>query len=491
MLLHHLLIRVHRILGTLLSILFVVWFLTGMVMMYHSYPKLTLQQRMSHAETISEHVDMPADTTTRLSPLALPVSHPTAVAFERIAGRNVCMVSTANGETLIDVGSGQPIERLTDDELLQLAARWTTAAPTLLDTLNEIDVWLIGAMPFGEFPIYHYALNDGHQSELYLSSHTGRALQFTDSESRFWAWMGAIPHWIYITQLRSTGRQPWTDTVLWLSGAGIVMIVAGIILGIRAMLIARRRGRTGTLTPYAKPLFRWHHLGGLFFGLFVLTWIFSGFMSLADAAQALWPIHRQQSAKDIYAAELHPERFTLDVCKVLASGNVKRLELTEMGDTPYYHVWTANKDYLVDATQQLPQHTVLTAERCSKIVESVVPPESQVTATILYSYDNYYVSLHQRLPLPVCRVDVDDADGSTYYIDPHNGNCRYYNHNKRAGKWMYTGLHALNTRYFASRPLLRQLILWPLLIGGAFVSITGMLMGCRLITRKIRKKKTT
>lgn len=44
MLLHHLLIRVHRILGTLLSILFVVWFLTGMVMMYHSYPKLTLQQ---------------------------------------------------------------------------------------------------------------------------------------------------------------------------------------------------------------------------------------------------------------------------------------------------------------------------------------------------------------------------------------------------------------------------------------------------------------
>ncbi len=50
--LHHLLIRVHRMLGTVLSILFLVWFLSGMVMMYHSYPKVSQQQRMEHAETI-------------------------------------------------------------------------------------------------------------------------------------------------------------------------------------------------------------------------------------------------------------------------------------------------------------------------------------------------------------------------------------------------------------------------------------------------------
>ena len=29
-------------LGTVLSILFLVWFLSGMVMMYHSYPKVSL-----------------------------------------------------------------------------------------------------------------------------------------------------------------------------------------------------------------------------------------------------------------------------------------------------------------------------------------------------------------------------------------------------------------------------------------------------------------
>ena len=96
-------------------------------------------------------------------------------------------------------------------------------------------------------------------------------------KTRFWAWVGAIPHWIYITRLRATGRQPWTDTVLWLSGIGIAMTLTGIIVGIRAMVQTRRRssnaGARG-LTPYVKPLFRWHHLFGLCFGLFVLTWIF-------------------------------------------------------------------------------------------------------------------------------------------------------------------------------------------------------------------------
>ena len=487
--LYRLFIKVHRILGTVLSILFLMWFLSGMVMMYHTYPSLSQQQRMEHAETAAVAMlpAINADTVT-------------SIAFERVAGRDICIVGTPDGETVIDIGTNQAVERFTAEELMQMASQWTTATPTLLNILNEIDVWLIGAMPFKEYPIYHYALNDGHGSELYLSSRTGRALQLTDRTSRFWAWVGAIPHWIYITKLRATGRQPWTDTVLWLSGFGIAMTLAGIIVGIRAMILARRRGRcwrgfaipdASALTPYAKPLFRWHHLFGLCFGLFVLTWIFSGFMSLADAPQLLWPTHTGHSAKDIYAAELHTSRFTLDCNKVLASAKVKRLELMEMGGRPYYHVWTADNDYLVDAAAGQPVPCLLTTEQCRQTVQAAGAHGSRVTATMLTAYDNYYVSQKRPLPLPICRVKIDDADGSTYYIDPRTGACRYYNHNKRAGKWMYTGLHALNTSFFASHPLLRLVILWTLLIGGTVVSATGVLMAFKVIKRKTVKKTTT
>ena len=72
-------INLHRILGTVLSILFLMWFLSGMVMMYHTYPSLTMQQRMQHAESlqVSDSLYLPAGAQS--------------VAFERVAGRNVCL----------------------------------------------------------------------------------------------------------------------------------------------------------------------------------------------------------------------------------------------------------------------------------------------------------------------------------------------------------------------------------------------------------------
>ena len=105
------------------------------------------------------------------------------------------------------------------------------------------------------------------------------------------------------------------------------------------------------------------------------------------------------------------------------------------------------------------------------------------------AYDNYYVSQKHPLPLPVWRVTVDDDDHSTYYINPVNGDCRYYNDNRRSGKWMYTGLHALNTSFFSPRPALRRTILWLLLIGGTAVSLTGVFLTFRRIKRFSKKEK--
>ena len=483
-------------LGTVLSILFLMWFLTGMVMMYRTYPSLSQQQRMEHAENIEDGKLKIEKCYASDSAANDQSSIFNIQSIEQVAGRNVCMVKANGEEQLIDMATGQTINRFSSEELQQVACQWTTATPTLIDTLNEIDVWLIGCMPFKEFPVYHYALNDGHGSELYLSSRTGRALQFTDSESRFWAWVGAIPHWIYIKQLRATGRQPWTDVVLWLSGFGIAMALSGIVIGIRSMLIARRRNKSvnrksvnrKSLSPYVKPLFRWHHIFGLFFGFFVFTWIFSGFMSLADAPRLIWPVHGEHSAKDICADSLTIEKFRLDCAKVVAADEVKRLEWLQLGNMPFYHVWTAHDDYLVDAADSVVRHVTLDGNHCRRLVEDAFNADDSnvsVAVTLLHAYDNYYVSQKRPLPLPIWHVTVGDDDLSTYYINPVNGDCRYYNDNRRAGKWMYTGLHALNTSFFSPSPTMRRTILWLLLFGGTAVSLTGVL----LTVRRIRKLK--
>jgi hypothetical protein len=56
--LKNILYSIHRILGTLLSILFLVWFLSGFVMMYHTFPKATERDKNKHMYPLQG--DMPA-----------------------------------------------------------------------------------------------------------------------------------------------------------------------------------------------------------------------------------------------------------------------------------------------------------------------------------------------------------------------------------------------------------------------------------------------
>ena len=168
---------IHRVLGLVLSILFLVWFLSGMVMMYRTYPSVSEQQRMAHAERII----MCDAISQQKMPQGL-----SALSLQQVAGRPIFLMSTAEGESQVDALAGKPIVGFLPEQMESIAARWSSAVPILKDTLNEIDIWLIGAMPFKEFPVYHYSLNDREGSELYLSSRTGQALQLTNRESRFW-----------------------------------------------------------------------------------------------------------------------------------------------------------------------------------------------------------------------------------------------------------------------------------------------------------------
>lgn len=44
---------IHRILGTLLSVLFLMWFVTGLVLMYHTFPKVNNKQKTKVLDTLS------------------------------------------------------------------------------------------------------------------------------------------------------------------------------------------------------------------------------------------------------------------------------------------------------------------------------------------------------------------------------------------------------------------------------------------------------
>lgn len=62
---------IHRILGTLLCILFLMWFLSAFVMMYHRFPRVSAKEKMQKLEMLSQAGGLPPGLPpyhSRLSP---------------------------------------------------------------------------------------------------------------------------------------------------------------------------------------------------------------------------------------------------------------------------------------------------------------------------------------------------------------------------------------------------------------------------------------
>ena len=471
-----LLIKLHRVLGTILSILFLMWFLSGMVMMYHTYARVQDSQRLEFAEKADGNALPMEELLDRAS---LPTDFVTSVVMRKTAGKNTLAFRYADGtEKLINAKNGEVINRYQADDLGQIANRWHTGEASLKDTLNAIDIWLVGVYPVKEWPVYHYTFNGDDKAELYLSSRTGEALQYTTASSRFWSWIGAIPHWIYIKQLRATGRQPWTDVVLWFSGIGAIMCLLGLVVGIRSAVLAYR-SKKKKLTPYVKPLYKWHHVLGMVFGLFALTWVFSGYMSLQRVPEWMVKVHEAHNAQaDVKGSSVLPlAGYRYDYRKVAEQLDVKRLTWTAFNGHPIYKVENAAGVELIDALNGQPY--VIDEEKCQGLAQKLAGEKQKADVEKLDEYDNYYISLSGKLALPVWRLTIDDEDGSAYYINPVNGNVRYYNHNTRLRKWLYGGLHSFSGKFFLHHPVLRVVLMWLLLLGGAALSATGVFLGIR------------
>ena len=45
---------VHRVVGTIIALFFLMWFLTGLVLIYHPYPRLSDEQIYAHQEVLPD-----------------------------------------------------------------------------------------------------------------------------------------------------------------------------------------------------------------------------------------------------------------------------------------------------------------------------------------------------------------------------------------------------------------------------------------------------
>lgn len=489
---------IHRVLGTLLCFLFLMWFISAFVMMYHRFPRVSAKEKLLRQEQLSVTNDaLPdiASVTARL-PRGEKIK---SLSLERTLGQTVFRVRTDKGAYRLPIDSSESLPVIDRAYLLRTAAVWCDAPIACIDTLQSLDQWI----PYGELkkemPIYKIHFADEGRTQLYLSSRNGEALQLSNKSQRFWAWIGAIPHWVYFTWLRQDAEL-WSKTVIWLSGLGCVMVIAGIWVTVDVWRRTRRNRRQG-FSPYRKRWYHWHYVSGIFFGLFVLTFTFSGMMSVTDIPEWIHkPALKGNPTRILHARTPKPEAYPLDYRKVIAAHpETKQMEWSNFREHPYYTIRNEATELYVDATDSLPHPLLLTEDEIREGVESIYAADSvsrhsrpQMRMTRIDRFETYYrdmSSMYRGRPqLPVWKITVDDPDRSVYYIHPETGIIRYVDTSSRWKYWTYTALHRMRLPGLNSNATLRKTVLWILLLGGTAVSVTGIALSVNYVRRKLRKK---
>ena len=158
----------------------------------------------------------------------------------------------------------------------------------------------------------------------------------TTTKTRTLAWIATIPHWFYITPLR-TNQPLWYWTVVGASALGCLLALLGLVLGV-TQFHKSKPFRWSNAVRY-QGLMRWHYISGVFFGIFALTWVFSGLLSMEpfDWANAdSLEISRDAVAGGPVELEQFPPLEAAPWTALLRGRTLKELELRRIDDASFY-----------------------------------------------------------------------------------------------------------------------------------------------------------
>ena len=465
------LFKVHRITGLSIAVFFLMWFITGIVLIYHPYPKVSEKLLYDKKETLPSSLP---DLSSVLSKMDDKVKSLSLKQFQ--------------GQTLFSTDKAPDI---TYSVVERVAKHWIDAPIERVDTLKEREQWVLFTKYDKELPIYKFYFDDAQKHELFISGRTAEVLQMTTSRQRLWAWLGAIPHKFYIPCIRRD-VDVWQNMVAIVSGICLIAALTGWLLGI-LLWIKHYQKKHVWQNPYKKRWYRWHFSYGLIFGVFLIGWALSGIFAMQRVPQWIVPMEGDYSFKTsrLWGRGLLPiETYQLDYRKLKdVYPELKEVEWCRYADIPTYRVVVGDEEFLIDASGndvrplQIPEKTIVNG------LKKIHGEEVNMKVSVLEEFDNYYLSRRVSLDLPVYKVEVDDANGSLYYVNPSTGYVRYLNNNKIVRKWLFNGIHYLDIDWLVARPWLWYICIWVLCIGCGIVCITGLVLGYRVLFKRRRKNK--
>ncbi|MGX5724939.1 PepSY domain-containing protein [Metapseudomonas otitidis] len=478
----------HRWLGIALCLFMALWFVSGIVMLYVGYPKLTQAERLQH--------QAPLACTGCVSPTqalqAAGGEPPRSLRLAQVAGQPRYLLGHASGNRAVDARSGQVLDGVGTAEALGIARHFGGAEADHLGLVEE-DLWSHSRALDADRPLHRVQLHDAAGTQLYLSSRTGEVVRDASAHERAWNLLGAWLHWLY--PLRGGWLDgAWSNIVIYLALAATLMALLGMVVGLLRWRFSKPY-RSGSRSPYPSGFGRWHHISGLLFGTLLVLWIFSGLMSmrpwhLTEGRSALTPAAFQGAPLSAVALQ----GDLADALQRLGQSGLAPVELEwrMLGGHAYLSALDAQGNSRVlpldgtgPALERLPQATLEAAA-----------PVPVAHAEWLQHYDAYYyargdASMYGGQPrrLPMLRLQFEDDGHSWVHLDPHTGAVLdVLDGNRRAGRWLFNLLHSWDWPPLLERPLLREALVIGFSLGGLAICLSGVVIGWRRLRPRRRRR---
>ena len=211
--------------------------------------------------------------------------------------------------------------------------------------------------------------------------------------------------------------------MIWASGLGAIMCFSGLWIGIWVFWKNRKKGLR---SPYKKWWLRWHHITGVVFGVFALTFVFSGMMSLVDIPSWMQKgktRNREVRFRGREGGMLAADLYALDYRKIVDSlSDVKSIEWASFGKYPYYVVNSGSKKQFIDAadtsclspftlTEEMVRETVREIQTINSMIPIWKRRKSEVTEE---EYNNFYKEKFFDFEDPIATIHVSVEGAVTY-----------------------------------------------------------------------------
>jgi sulfite reductase alpha subunit-like flavoprotein/uncharacterized iron-regulated membrane protein len=475
-------ITIHRWIGIAVCIMVMTWFISGIVLAYVPFPKMSAQQKLGYLQPL-DWGEVTVSPGAAMAAAGLS-EFPKDLRLEMSGGRPVYRIKNWDRHNLtVAADTGERLEGVSATAALAIVRQQLSAPQATLKAANlDSDQWTMTGYWNKERPFHVVALNDSAGSEYYVSVATGEVVFGTHRTQRILNWLGAIPHWLYFESLRRyTHEGVWTWSIYIIAGASIFVSLSGLWIGISRMRL-RMRYTNGSWTPFTGWM-KWHHVTGIVGGVFLALWIISGFFTMYPGG-FLDQREMETAEYQRYAGSGRLD-FNFDGLAEIkaAARHASRVTLRYVGGHPFAVLENrASPPLVIDAATGAP--APLSMGQIEAAAKNILPDAKLVSAIYLERGDEYWHSAYLKRKTPIVRVAFDDREGTWFHIDPESGEILdLLDKTGRVNRWTVVAIHDVDLNWLLTRRPLWDLLLFAVTIPGILIAISTLVISYRRLQR--------